>query len=58
MTNHGFRKWRESMGWRQKDAAKELGIHAKTISNYERGSVSIPRAIVLATERLSLNPAR
>jgi|TARA_Y100000310_G_scaffold92194_1_gene89791 transcriptional regulator with XRE-family HTH domain len=45
------------MGWTQKQAAKGLGVHLKTIGNYERGAHTIPRVVKLATERLATDKA-
>ena len=57
MTPNDFKAWRAAMGWTQKTTAEHLNIHTKTISNYERGAVTIPVVVKLATERLTLAAA-
>lgn len=53
MTAAAFKKWRESLGWSQVQAAEALNIHVKTVSNYERGTATISRVVELATKRLT-----
>src|SRR3546814_20604469 len=51
-TPQQMKYWRRTMGWSQVEAAKELGISASSIENYERGSrrednrpVEIPKPV-------------
>ncbi len=53
MTPDQFKAWRSAMGWTQQAAAVQLGIVKETVSNYERGQVTIPYVVKLATERLT-----
>jgi len=53
MTAKQFKQWRERMGWTQAEAGDALGLHRKTISNYECGKEPVRKVQVLATERLT-----
>jgi transcriptional regulator with XRE-family HTH domain len=53
MTANKFRRWRESLGWTQVQAAKKLKVSPKTISNYECGVWRVRHIVKLATERLT-----
>jgi DNA-binding XRE family transcriptional regulator len=43
-----FKAWRKRLGLSQVTAGKALGLTARTIQNYESGSLDIPKHIVLA----------
>lgn len=58
MTPELFRKWRKSLGLKQKDAAEVLGLKKRMIQYYEKGDrngrpVEIPKAVRLACYALS-----
>lgn len=58
MTPELFRKWRKSLGLKQKDAAEVLGLKKRMIQYYEKGDrngrpVEIPKAVRLACFALS-----
>ncbi|MEM6666053.1 MAG: helix-turn-helix transcriptional regulator [Pseudomonadota bacterium] len=58
MSSEAFRNWRKERGWRQKEAAEQLGLKKRMIQYYETGvrdgkKVSIPRYIRLACAALS-----
>lgn len=58
MTPELFRKWRKSLGLKQKDAAEMLGLKKRMIQYYEKGDrngrpVEIPKAVRLACYALS-----
>ena len=53
MSPKQFRKWRKSLGLRQKDAAAMLGLNKRMIQYYEKGerdgkAVKIPKYVRLA----------
>ena len=53
MSPKQFRKWRKSLGLRQKDAASMLGLNKRMIQYYEKGerdgkAVAIPKYVRLA----------
>jgi len=65
MNNEQFKAWRKKLNLTQQQAADALGVYARTITNYERGSryedgraVKIPRSIALACAAIEagLNP--
>lgn len=54
-----FKKWRKSLGLKQKEAAERLGLKKRMIQYYEKGDrdgrqVDIPRSIRLACYAISL----
>ncbi|WP_245165102.1 helix-turn-helix transcriptional regulator [Stappia sp. 28M-7] len=58
MTPELFRKWRKSLGLKQKDAAEVLGLKKRMIQYYEKGDrngrpVEIPKAVRLACYALT-----
>lgn len=53
-----FKRWRQAMGFNQKDAAAALGLKKRMIQYYEKGDgegrqVAIPLAVALACYALS-----
>ena len=55
-----FRKWRKTMGWKQKEAADALGLNKRIIQYYEKGErdgkpVEIPKTVRLACYALQQN---
>jgi transcriptional regulator with XRE-family HTH domain len=53
LTPDDFRRWRKSLGLKQRDAAKVLGLKKRIIQYYERGrrdgkQLSIPLTVALA----------
>ena len=59
MTPVQFKKWRKSLGFKQKDAAEVLGLKKRMIQYYEKGDrdgrrVDIPKSIRLACYAISL----
>jgi len=60
MTAKQMKEWRETMEWSQAEAARRLGLHYKTLRNYERGRRDdgrpspIPRPVALACGALAL----
>lgn len=61
MTPEEFKAWRESMGWTQKEAGRQLGLSTRNIIRIEQGvnsagkPMDISRAIKLATHALRLD---
>ena len=58
MTPEEFKKWRKTMGLKQKDAAEKLGLKKRIIQYYEKGmrdgqEVKIPKNIELACFAIS-----
>jgi DNA-binding XRE family transcriptional regulator len=53
MTAKKFKKWRRDMGWTQIEAAENLGVTSKTISNWECDVERVRLVVKLATERLT-----
>lgn len=58
-----FRRWRQSLGMKQKDAAERLGLKKRVIQYYEKGHrggkpVEIPRTVELACLALTLGHER
>lgn len=58
MNAEAFRAWRQSLGWKQKDAAERLGLKKRMIQYYEKGdrngkSVEIPKSVRLACYALA-----
>lgn len=54
-----FKKWRKSLGFKQKDAAEVLGLKKRMIQYYEKGDrdgrpVDIPKTVCLACYAISL----
>ena len=48
-----FKRWRQAMGFKQKDAAEALGLKKRMIQYYEKGDrdgrkVTIPLTVALA----------
>ena len=63
MTPDHFRRWRASLGLKQKDAAERLGLKKRVIQYYEKGDrdgkpVEIPLSVELACQALSLGHSR
>ena len=63
MTPDLFRRWRASLGLKQKDAAERLGLKKRVIQYYEKGDrdgkpVEIPLSVELACQALSLGHSR
>ena len=59
MTADLFRRWRGSLGLKQKEAAERLGLKKRVIQYYEKGDrdgkpVEIPLSVELACQALSL----
>ncbi|MEI9428661.1 helix-turn-helix domain-containing protein [Mesorhizobium sp. Cs1299R1N3] len=57
-THHEFTSanlvaWRDKLGISQREAAKALGIARQSYSNYEAGSVTIPKVVALACQALA-----
>lgn len=58
VTSEEFRQWRAEMGWTADEAARQLGITARTISIYENDKrpdnkpVNIPPTVWLACQAL------
>lgn len=51
-----LRRSRKRMGWDQSDIAARLGIHQRTVANYELGHSEPKRALMLAWARLTNVP--
>ena len=54
-----FKKWRKSLGFKQKDVADLLGLKKRMIQYYEKGDrdgrqVEIPKSIRLACYAISI----
>lgn len=59
MSPQQFRHWRKELGFKQKDAAEQLGLKKRMIQYYEKGNrdgrpVEIPKSIRLACYALSI----
>ena len=52
VTPADLRAWRDRQGLRQADLADLLGVHAMTVSRWERGPQKIPPYLGLALEAL------
>lgn len=53
MTPVDFKEWRAEMGFRsQKQAAEALGVHEKTVRNWETGVAPISLTVRLAMAAL------
>ena len=53
MTPDDFKRWRKSLGLKQKDAARVLGLKKRIIQYYEKGKrdgkqINIPLTVALA----------
>ena len=48
MTGADFVAWREQLGITRTEACVRLGLHANSITNYEKGRTTIPLYIALA----------
>lgn len=62
MNPEAFRAWRQSLGWKQKEAADKLGLKKRMIQYYEKGdrngkSVEIPKSVRLACYALAAGVA-
>jgi transcriptional regulator with XRE-family HTH domain len=55
MTAADFIAWRESLGLSRAEAARRLGLHANSMTNYEQGRSDIPLYIALACAALAVN---
>ena len=53
MTANEFIAWRESLGLSRAEAARRLGLHANSMTNYEHERTDIPLYIALACAALS-----
>lgn len=53
MTPAKFKEWRKTMGFSsQAEAAESLGVHEKTVRNWEIGAVPISLTVQLAMSAL------
>jgi transcriptional regulator with XRE-family HTH domain len=48
VTPADFIAWRTSLGFSRAEAARRLGIHANSMTNYEQGRTEIPLTVALA----------
>lgn len=53
MTRQEFRERRKALGMTQAQLAAALGVHAVTVSKWERGVLVIPVSIALALDALA-----
>lgn len=55
MTADDFIAWRAHMKINRAEAARRLGAHPNSITNYERGRTEIPLHVALACAALAFN---
>lgn len=47
MSGQEFQRWRQRMGYTQRDAADTLKVTERTIRNWENGSTKVPKVVAI-----------
>jgi len=55
LTPDEFIAWRNALGISRAEAARRLGLHANSMTNYEQGRTPIPLKVALACAMIAAN---
>lgn len=52
MERDQLKEWRQRLGLSQEAAGEALGLHRRTIQEYEAGNLPVPKVVELACKQL------